>query len=150
MEFSEVTKKYWKEEDWKDVEKSESVDDLYVVAERILKRMPKPIVEVCGPLANGGLGSFEANMDVFNETIKKLQSQGLNVFDIMPFEDAIQVLKEKLGLEKLVDDIQNKFYLPIFKSYVSVSYFMSGWETSTGAVWEHQKAKELGMKVVYL
>jgi len=88
-------------------------------------------------------------MNVFNETIKKLQSEDLNVFDQMPFEDAIQVLKEKLGLEKLVEDLQNKFYLPIFKS-VSVLYFIPGWETSTGAIWEHEKDKELGIKIVYL
>jgi len=62
MEFSEITKKYWEDRDWEDVEKAESVEDLYVVAQRIIDRMLRPIVEVCGPIANGGLGSLEANI----------------------------------------------------------------------------------------
>ena len=90
MEFSEVTKKYWKDEDWDNLEKAESMVDMHIIAERIINRMPKPIVQVCGPIANGGLGSFEANLNAFNETIKSLQQQGLNVFDQMPFEIPMQ------------------------------------------------------------
>ena len=151
MEFSEITKKYYEEKDWQDVENAKSMVDLYVVAKRIIERMPKPIVEVCGPLANGGLGSFEANLHAFNETIKKLQNQGLSVFDQVPLEDSMQRLKRENDLSKLIESIQNDFYLPIFKSgVVSALYFIPGWESSNGARWEHEVAKELGIKIVYL
>ncbi len=151
MQFSEITKKYWTKEDWKDLEKVQSVEDLYIIAQKIISRMPKPIVQVCGPVANGGLGSVEANLNTFNETIKQLQSQGLNVFDQMPFEKPMQILKKKVLGEKTFKSIMNDFYLPIFKSgLVSAFYFMPTWQTSLGSKWEHEKVKELGIKIVYL
>jgi len=151
MEFSEITKQYWTKENWENLEKVESVEDLYIIAQNIISKMPKPFVQVCGPVATGGLGSVEKNLDAFNETIKKLQSQGLNVFDQMPFEIPMQKLKKKFSLEQINKDIRNKFYLPIFESrLISAFYFISGWESSIGSKWEHEKAKELGIKIVYL
>ena len=32
MEFSEITKKYWTKEDWENLEKTESVEDLYFIS----------------------------------------------------------------------------------------------------------------------
>jgi Domain of unknown function (DUF4406) len=151
MEFSDTTLKYWEKNDWHDVENAKSILDLYVVAKRIIERMPKPIVEVCGPVVNGGLGSFEANLNVFNETIKNLQSQGLNVFDQMPFEDSMQRLKRENDFDKIVESIKYDFYMPIIKSgIISVFYFINGWELSNGAKWEHEIVKELGIKIIYL
>ncbi|MFA5932053.1 MAG: hypothetical protein WC793_01600 [Candidatus Paceibacterota bacterium] len=151
MEFSDVTKKYWEEKDWQDLEKVESVNDLRTIALRIINRMDKPFVQVCGPVATGGFGSVEKNLDAFNEAIIKLQGQGLNVFDQMPFETPMQVLKKKFSVEKIGKEILNDFYLPIFESgMVSTFYFMSSWQTSLGSKWEHEKAKELGIEIIYL
>jgi len=151
MEFSEITKKYYEEKDWQDVDKAKSMVDLYVVAKRIIERMPKPMVGVCGPIANGGLGSIEANLNAFNETIKKLQKEGLSVFDQMPLEETMQRLKGENDLSELVESIQNDFYMPIFKSgVISALYFMRSWESSNGARWENKVAKELGIKIIYL
>ncbi len=152
MKFSEKTKEYWKEKDWQDIEKAESISDLYVIAKRIIDRMPKPFIQVCGPIATGGLGSIEKNLNAFNDTIIKLQDQGFVVFDQMPFEAPMQKLKEKLTKEdEYLFDILNDFYLPIFKSgIISQFYFMPGWESSFGANWEHKIAKELGIEIKYL
>lgn len=152
MEFSEITKQFWTKEDWENLEKIESVKDLYFIAMGVINRMPRPIVQVCGPIATGGLGSIEANLDVFNETIKKLQKDGINVFDQMPFEEPMQKLKTKLSSKgKYMNSILTDFYYPIFESgLVSTFYFMPGWQTSFGAKCEHEKAKELGIKIVYL
>lgn len=152
MEFSEITKKYWKEEDWQDLEKAEKISDLYVVAQRIFGRMDKPFVQICGPIGTGGLGSVEANLDAFNDTVKELQNQGLNVFDQMPFEGPIQRLKKTLAVNgEYLDSILIDFYLPIFNSgFVSAFYFMPNWQTSFGSKWEHEKAKEFGIKIVYI
>ena len=151
MEFNHHTRQYWEEKDWQDLEKSESMADMYVIAKRIIDRMPRPIAEVCGPIANGGLGSIEGNLNVFNDTIIHLQNRGLNVFDQMPFEIPMQNLKGKDNLDKLVESIQNDFYMPILKSgLISEFYFIPSWESSIGAKWEHKKAKELGIKIIYL
>ena len=151
MEFSEVTKKYWEEKDWQDLEKAESMIDMHIIAERIINRMPKPIVQVCGPIANGGLGSFEANLNAFNETIKSLQQQELNVFDQMPFEIPMQDFKKRVPGEEGFKSIMNDFYLQIFKSgMISTFYFMSTWQTSLGSKWEHEEAQKLGIEIKYL
>lgn len=151
MKINEKTKQYWQESDFQDLEKVESVADLYTIAARIISRMERPLAQVCGPVGTGGLGSVEKNLEVFNDTIIKLQEKGLNVFDQMPFEDQMQNLKKKISTEKIVKDILNDFYLPIFESgAISTLCFLPNWQTSFGANWEHEQGKRLGIKIVYL
>lgn len=152
MEYSEATTKYWTEQDFKDLEGVKSNKDLFVIAERIIERMPKPFVQVCGPITTGGLGSTQANLEVFNETIKKLQSQGLNVFDQMPYESTMQRLQDELNNKgDYLHNILTDFYFPLFNSgFITAFYFIPGWESSFGAKKEHEKAKELDIPIVYL
>jgi hypothetical protein len=114
--------------------------------------MPKPITQLCGPISTGGLGSIEANLKNFNDTIIRLQNQGLNVFNQMPFQQPMHRLKEKLTKEgKYSNNILTDFYYPLFKSGVISSFhFLSDWQTSFGATKEHEKAKEFGIKIIYL
>ncbi|MEA3399084.1 MAG: DUF4406 domain-containing protein [Patescibacteria group bacterium] len=147
MEISKKTKKYWKKEDWEDLNNSKSTDDLYFIAKRIIERMPKPIIQICGPIATGGLGSIKANLEKFNDSIIKLQNEGLNVFDQMPFEDKMQEFKKT----EIENSVLNNFYLPIFESkIISTLYFLPNWKTSFGATWEHSKAEELNIEIKYL
>mgnify|MGYP001559097243 CR=1 FL=1 len=152
MEFSEITKKYWTKEDWENLEKVSNFADMRVIAKRVLDRIPRPVAGVCGPIAEtGGLHSIEANLKVFNNTIIQLQKNGLRIFDQMPFEDKMQELKAKMNREDFLKELDDDFYMPIFESgVVSTFYFIPGWETSNGAKFEHEKAKELGIKIVYL
>ena len=151
MQFSEITKKYWRDADWQDLKNAESMKDMHTIALRIIERMPRPIVQICGPVATGGLGSVELNLEVFNDSIKALQEKGLNVFDQMPFEIPMQDLKKEISVEQIGKDILNDFYMPIFKSGdISAFYFMPSWQTSNGAKWEHEEAKKLGIKILYL
>ena len=152
MKFSETTLKYWQEEDWKDLQKAESVEDLYKIAKQVLERMPQPLGQVCSPVnSSGGLGSVEANLEYFNNTIIGLQKRGLNIFDQMPFEEQMQNIKRKLSVDKIYGNIMNDFYSPIFKSgLVSTFYFTPNWQTSRGAKMEHEKIEELGIEIVYL
>jgi hypothetical protein len=152
MEFSEITKKYWEEKDWQDLEKVSSFADMRIIAKRVLDRMPRPIAGVCGPIAEtGGLHSVEANLNVFNNKIIQLQKTGLQIFDQMPFEEKMQEFKAKMNQENFLKELNDDFYIPIFKSgIVSTFYFIPGWESSSGAKFEHQKALELGIKIVYL
>jgi len=145
------TAQYWTEEDLEAIKKAKDFKELYLIADKILKIMPHPIVQVCGPIGTGGLGNVEDNLKAFDETIKYLQSKGLNVFDQMPFEWPMQVLKFNLSPDVYPESILTDFYMPIFESgLVSEFYFMPNWQTSKGATWEHEEAKRLGIKINYL
>jgi hypothetical protein len=152
MEYSEITKQYWRKEDWENLEKIKSVSDLYIIASGIISRMPQPFIQVCGPISTGGLGSIEANLSAFNKIIIDLQKRGLNVFDQMPFEIPMQKLQEKLVSKgEYLESLLTDFYYPIFESgLISAFYFIPGWQTSFGAKCEHEKAKELGIEIIYL
>lgn len=152
MELSEITKKYWEEKDWEDLEKVEQVCDLFVIAERIISRMEKPLIQVCGPIGTGGLGSVEENLNVLNNKIKELQREGLNIFDQMPFEAPMQKLKKKLVPNgEYLESILTDFYHPIFRSGAITKFcFLPSWKTSKGAQWEHQQAEEYGIEIIYL
>lgn len=148
--LSDKTKEYWEEKDWQDLEKAQNIKDLYIIAERVIGRMPKPMSSVCGPIATGGFGSIDKNLELFNSEIIRLQKSGVNVFDQMPFEEMMQKLKNKMGLDQCCKSIVDDFYTRIFKSgYISDFYFIKGWETSNGAKWEHDIAQKLGIKIIY-
>lgn len=143
------TAKYWREEDYTDLENAQDFKDLYRIANRIFDRMPEGLGQVCGPIATGGLGSVSKNLEVFDKAIRKLQEEGKIIFDQIPFEWPMQELKKKIpdGAKTILED----FYLPIFSSgKVTTLYFIPGWETSKGATWEHEVALRLGITIVYL
>lgn len=151
MELSSVTKKYWEDKDWSDLDKSESVKDLYVIASRILERMPKNLSQVCGPISTGGKGNIVDNLLEFNKKIIKLQEEGLDVFDQMPFEDPMHRMMLNFSKEEYMHNILTDFYLPIFESgKITELYFLPEWESSHGANWEHEQAKRLEIKIIYL
>ena len=151
MDYSKTTLSYWQPQDFIDLENAVSYKELFVIAKRIIDRMPRPLAQVCGPIATGGLGSIEANLYAFNKEIKKLQDQGIHVFDQMPFEMPMQKLKKGLKPGEYATGILDDFYMPIVElGVVSVFYFMSNWQTSRGAQWEHQIAQEKGIEIRYL
>lgn len=109
--------------------------------------------EVCGPISTGGLGDREKNLEVFNLTIRKLEREGVALFDQIPFEDKIKELAEKIlaGRKTYCFEILEQFYLPIFETHLINSfYFIHGWEDSIGAEWERSQAKRLKITIVDL
>jgi hypothetical protein len=150
-EINQKTKEYWREEDFFDLEKVQSFGEMFLIAKRVIERMPKELVQVCGPITSGGLGSVEENLHYLNNHIQKLQDSNIDVFDQMPFESTIhRLFNDPLRTQKH-DAVLTDFYLPLFTSGVITSlYFVPGWESSRGANWEHEKAKELKLSIVYL
>ncbi len=141
---------YWTKKDIQDVKKAKNFNDLSVVAMRVVARMPQPVGEVCGPITSGGLGSREKNLKAFNKAIDKLRKAGSCIFDQIPFEEKLYEFTQAKwyqgGLQLL-----SEFYMPIFKSgLIDTFYFMPLWHTSMGAKWEHEQAKNLGIRIVYL
>lgn len=143
--------KYWKPEDIAALETANSFAELSEIALRVLKRMPKPIGQVCGPISSGGLGSIEANLKRFDQTIEELINHGNKIFDQVPFEKYIFRLIETGRGTRDQNQLLEQFYLPILESgLIDIMYFLPGWESSNGARWEHAQAKRLGIKIVYL
>lgn len=142
---------YWLPEDLESLGKAQSFSELSKVAMGILKRMPQPVGQVCGPISTGGTGKIEENLKIFDGTISRLIAEGQTIFDQMPFEEHFfRIINEEWGTRhnnQLLDD----FYLPILASgLVKTLYFIPGWESSHGAAWEHDQAQRLGIEIVYL
>ncbi len=128
----------------------EAFEGLAAIALEILEEMPEPVVQVCGPITNGGLGSVEKNLAKIGEAIRKLEAEGKNVFSQLPFEGVMHRIKET-PYYRGENHLLEAFYLPIFESgLVKTLYFVEGWESSYGACWEHGQAFKLNLGVEYL
>lgn len=150
-EISKVTKEYWKEKDFKNLETSKTIREVFDIASSVLSRMPDVVAQVCGPITNGGKGSIEENLNFLNYSIQELQTQGIDVFDQMPFEETFhRIIREEAEQQKYVN-ILTDFYEPLFNvNKIKTLYFVPGWESSRGANWEYEKAKELGIEIKFL
>jgi len=141
---------YWTNEDIKNLEQAQTFFALFTIALGVLKKMPQPVAQVCGPISTGGTGSMEQNLAIMNKTIKALQSQGKAIFDQIPFQAAIHRIKAALGATSNFQ-LLHEFYLPLFEAgLIKGLYFLPDWQTSQGATWEHEQAKRLGLEIVYL
>lgn len=145
--------KYWTQKHHESLEGATTYKELFVVAESVLREMPPPVGQVCGPISTGGAGSVEENLKRFERAILDLQESGIEIFDQVPFEIPMQRIKKSREGSYLDydDSLLHDFYLPIFESgLVHTLYFLSDWESSTGARWEHEQAQRLGLVVEYI
>ncbi|MEK7192152.1 MAG: hypothetical protein AAB646_01390 [Patescibacteria group bacterium] len=142
---------YWRKKDQEDVKKAKTYSQLVKIAFRILKRMPQPIGQVCGPITSGGFGSLKKNLKVFQSVIDRLQKEGKTIFDQLPFENALHRLYRSSGHKDPGKQLLEEFYFPIFVSgLVKHLYFMPNWATSNGATWEFHTANHLGIPLEVL
>lgn len=137
--------KYWTIKDVQALETAKNHGDLLIIALRVLDRMPQPIVQICGPISTGGKGSIEENIAEFNKAISYFIGMGENVFDQMPFQDAMVRLKKEV-IDAYDERILFEFYQPIFKSgKIKKMKFLPDWESSRGATWEHEQIEILNI-----
>lgn len=123
--------------------------ELRVVAESIIALMDDPIGMVCGPISTGGLGTIEANEQQFIAAINRLVVLGHNIFDQMVFEPRMKDLI--VETEEYDWRILEHFYEPLFLSgRIRQKFFIPGWQSSTGATWEREQAKKLGITIIDL
>ena len=144
--------RHYKEEQYRALEKATEIGDLLPIAESVLKKLNKPIIQVCGPISTGKF-DVKTNTKIFEATIKKLSDQGLTIFNQLPFQGAMdRMYKEWIKTNSgyfmpILDD----FYTPIFRlGYIQIFYFIPGWEYSFGARWEHDQFHKFGIEVKYL
>ncbi|MBI2109413.1 MAG: DUF4406 domain-containing protein [Parcubacteria group bacterium] len=141
---------YWTHKEVEMVTNASSYKELRTVAFTVIGRMPRPIVQVSGPISTGGAGSLEENLKRFARAVSLLKREGRHVFNQIPFEPSIQKIK---GIEEPNVDyamgILEQFYLPIFETKViEALYFLPDWQSSVGARWEREQAGRLGISVI--
>lgn len=150
--------RYYTQADYDAIEIADTCTVLLPLAMKILGRMKAAkchdIIQVCGPISTGGKGSVAENIAAIDTAICELVERGHSVFNQMPFEGAMERVHKKWqaeGRTTYCQPILDDFYLPILKSgLVRTLAFLPGWQTSTGAQWEHLQAKELGILIAYL
>ncbi len=145
----EKIEQYFTEDDYAAMDRAKTFGELVVIAKAVLMRIPKPVVMVCGPMTSGGTKNIELNFKIFAVYINFLRENGFNVFTQLPFEKAMWRIMETPEYRD-GDQLLEEFYGEIFKSgLIEELHFIPNWETSHGATWEHKKAEELGIKIIY-
>ena len=139
---------YWFSHHLLEVQQAREIADLRRVALQILNRMPRPIVQVCGPLSTGGVGTLDGNLRRFERAIIVLKYRQFNVFDQMSFQPAMKRIADAAGGNGYYWPIIDHFYEPIFRSgLISETFFLPDWENSTGTARERQIVNECGIPV---
>ncbi|MBI4268420.1 DUF4406 domain-containing protein [Candidatus Uhrbacteria bacterium] len=140
---------YLNDGDEQAIENSQTFQDLLAIALRILERMPRPLVQVSGPITTGGTGSEEANSLRIHETRKALQDSGHHVFDYMIFQESLMRLRDACCTERYCMELMEIFFRGIFESgHISKVFFLPDWESSIGARWERQVVSEQGLEII--
>lgn len=154
---------YWEVSDYKLLYQTKSLEGLLDIALKMLRKMStsysRPVEIVCGPISTGGILTNEGTADIqankirFYKTVKKLQKEGLNVFDQMVFHEAMEKIFVSSGLTspEFNKKLLHEFYLQIFESgFIKKKNFIHDWKSSWGANFEHNQAEKLGIEIMYL
>lgn len=81
---------YWEEEDVEALAHARTFEDLRAIAVRVLKRMPRPIGQVCGPISTGNDTTIKENLERIQDAIEKLIAKEVTIFNQIPFEMSMQ------------------------------------------------------------
>ncbi len=134
--------------DVENMDKASTFEELAKIAIEIIRRMPQPLGMVSGPISHGGAGSIELNLKIFRETIQRLLDGGIIVFDQVPFEKHMRRIGQNPEYYRSDSHLLNAFYLPVFESgLIHTMYFISGWESSSGAKWEREQVIRLNINI---
>lgn len=136
---------YWTKKEHQALRLCPSFEELGQIALGILRKMPQPVVEVCGPMSTGGRGSLEKNMELFQISIEILADKGYHVFDQIVFQDKMKQLCDYGNRKDYPMEILEIFYRKVFCSgYIKKAFFLPDWHTSLGATWEREFIIKLG------
>lgn len=145
--------KYYTPEVLERINASKDFSEAAGIAIDILKKIPQPIAQVCGPITTGGKGSIKENTTVIENTVKKLSKQGINICNQTKFNTPIRRFRAESKLNDIDSNtlVLEKFHKPILDSgLIKKFYFVHGWESSTGSRWERAQAKKLGIEIIDL
>ena len=136
-------------QDFVEIEAAETFEELRDIAFRILRLMPQPVGMVCGPITSGG-GTPEENLAALAKGVDEQIRGGKNIFSQLFFETAMYWIIST-PYYRDGNHLLETFYQPLFEAgLIKTLYFLPTWQSSDGAMWEHEQAIRLGMEVVYL
>ncbi len=115
------------------------------ILNEVSARRSRPVVQVCGPISTGGFGAIDKNLAVFKIGIRVLNERGYNVFDQTIFQESIiRITNFNPDDTEYRTEILHDFFARIFHSgHITSGYFIPGWRSSTGSLWEHQLLTQL-------
>lgn len=115
-------------------EKHKKLADIAEEAIERLRKLPTPVVRVCGPLTSGGLG-YDANLKLFQKANTVLGAKGYTVFDYFEgHHDERKIIELNLPWE----DVMEYYHKPILEAnLIETAFFLPRWRESNGATWEH-------------
>mgnify|MGYP001603158345 FL=1 len=127
-----------------------SFEELADIAVADLKRQGRSGI-VCGPITTGGTGVQKYNFQIFNATIKGLETNGVAMFSQMPYEFGIRRLtvewhKHNSGY---CEPILEVFYAALLESgLIDSGHFLPGWASSYVARYEREKLATLKVPIL--
>jgi hypothetical protein len=102
------------------------------------------VVRVSGPLTSGGYG-YDVNLKRFLVAQETLRAKGYAVFD---YFEGNHDERQIVALELPWEEVMEHYHRPIIASgLLGTVFMMPKWRESNGATWEHDFAKELGLKI---
>lgn len=142
---------YYEPEDYERMKDATTFEEMLQITFGIIERMPDRIIMVSGPITTGGLGSRDANIARFKETIAALENEGLAVFDQMPMEQHFwRIMEDTSYYRPNEDHLLEAFYGQLFASgLIHTLFMMMGWRGSYGATWEHERARTCNLSIHY-
>lgn len=153
LEINEIHFEHWDGNDRSDLLKAESFADLAVIALRVISRFDGKVAFVSGPITTGGCGNIQENLEVIARTIEKLKEKQ-QVFSIMPFEQKMgPMVKDwnKNNHGEYCNPLLHEFYGRIFEpEIVWITYFIHGYESSRGSMWEYERCVSKGIRFSFL
>lgn len=137
-------------EETRRLQNAETLVELRVIGEVVLRRMPGPVTLVCGPMSSGG-GRLQDNYARIGNAITILRkTHSRIVFSQLPFQHGIRNFTRSpryRGPEQIIDDL----YLHLFeKRLIHTLAFLTRWDRSFGSTLEHQHGTRIGLTIEYL
>lgn len=128
--------------------------DLVCHAKEHIARLSGKAEMVCGPITTGGFKHPGYNVLLFNHAIDLLRIEGRPMFNQIPYEFQLARLGSEWRGEngdRYCRPILTEFYQPLFETRLFArAWFLPGWESSTGASWEHELLTNMGCAIQYL
>lgn len=146
----EVREPHWTEADIEDFQRAAHFSELAVVALRIVKRMPRPVCLVCGPMTTDGAGHASQHLFRFTDAIERLRKTGFTVLSQPQLEPALDEIRRSI-LEDAVGTMLEQFYGTLLRSgSVGALFFLPRWRDSVVAQYERDLGIQLGIPILDL
>ena len=106
-------------------------EEMSPIALNLESHLPQPLVMCYGPICTKSKGFKKANKYYFEQIIRRLKNDRINIFNQLIFENI--TCKTKANQAGYPFGLLNDFYFPLFQSgLIKTLYFISGWESSFG------------------